>query len=79
MDILTVGELKSRFSEILKKVQNGQEIIIGYGRKKEKIAVLVPYAQYNPPSERKLGILKDTAQCIVHEDFSLSEDEMLRS
>ncbi len=79
MQIMTVGELKSRFSEILKKVQNGQEIVIGYGRKKEKIAVLIPYSAYHPASERSLGLLKDKAECILHEDFSISDEEMLES
>jgi len=36
MQTLTIGELKGRFSEILKKVRSGQEIIISYGKKRKK-------------------------------------------
>lgn len=79
MQTLTIGELKGRFSEVLKKVKNGQEIIISYGRKKEKIAVIVPYSDYISRPERSLGLLKDRAKCIIHEDFTMSEEEMLAS
>jgi len=79
MQTLTIGELKGRFSEVLKKVRNGQEIIISYGRKKEKIAVIVPYSDYVSRPERRLGLLKDRAKCIIHEEFTMSEEEMLAS
>lgn len=43
MEVFTIGELKSRFSEVVVELRKGKEIIISYGRKREKIAVLVPY------------------------------------
>lgn len=73
MQTFTTGELKGRFSEVLKKVRSGQEIIISYGKKKEKIAVIVPYSDYFSKLERNLGLLKDRAQCIIHEDFSIKD------
>jgi prevent-host-death family protein len=76
---LTVGELKARFSEVLAQVKNGQEIIISYGRKREKVAVLVPYVQYRDKPERKLGLLKSRGRCVIHKDFKLSDEEMLMS
>ena len=79
MQTLTIGELKGRFSEVLKKVRSGQEIIISYGKKKEKIAVIVPYSDYISKPERSLGLLKDRAECIIHEGFEISEEEMLAS
>lgn len=78
MQTFTIGELKGRFSEVLEKVRSGQEIIITYGKKREKIAVIVPYKNYRKP-ERNLGLLKDRAKCIIHEDFEISEEEMLAS
>lgn len=43
MTILSVGELKPRFSDVLKDVRDGREVVISYGRKKEKVAVIIPY------------------------------------
>ena len=76
---LTVGELKARFSEVLAQVRNGQEIIISYGRNREKVAVLVPYLQYRGKPERKLGLLRGRGQCVIHKDFKLSDEELLMS
>ena len=79
MQTLTIGELKARFSEVLEKLRNGQEIVISYGKRREKIAVIVPYSAYASTPERSLGLLKDRARCIIHEDFEISEKEMLAS
>jgi len=43
MQTMTVGHFKAHFSEVLDIVQHGQDVVISYGKKKEKIAVLVPY------------------------------------
>ena len=79
MQTLTVGELKTNFSEVLKKIKSGQKIGISYGKKREKVAVIVPYSDYVSTPERSLGLLKDRAQCIIHDDFEITEKEMLAS
>jgi len=79
MQTVTIGELKSSFSEVLKKVRSGQKIVISYGKKREKVAVIVPYSAYASIPERSLGLLKDRAGCIIHDDFEISEKEMLTS
>ena len=79
MQTLTIGELKTNFSEVLKKIKEGQEIVISYGKKREKVAVIVPYSTYASLPERSLGLLKDRAKCVIHDDFEISEKEMLSS
>ncbi len=79
MQTLTIGELKARFSEVLKKLRSGQEIVISYGKKREKVAVIVPYSNYASKPERTLGLLKGRAKFIIHDDFEMSEEEILAS
>ncbi len=79
MQTLTIGELKTSFSEVLKKIRSGEEIVISYGKKREKVAVLIPYSTYASTPERSLGLLKNRAECIIHDDFEISEEEMLAS
>ena len=79
MQSISVGELKARFSEILEQVGKGKEIIISYGKKRKKVAVLLPYDHYTPKQDRKLGILKDRGVCVIHKDFKLTDEEMLSS
>ena len=75
METLSIGELKSRFSEVINELRKGSEIIVSYGKKKEKVAVLIPYDQYKNKPERKLGILKNVGELVIHEDFKISDDE----
>ncbi len=79
MQTLTIGELKASFSEVLKKIRSGQKIVVSYGKKREKVAVIVPYSTYASKPERSLGLLKDRAECIIHDDFEMSEKEILAS
>ena len=79
MQTLTVGELKAGFSEVLEKVKSGQRIAISFGKKREKIAVIGPYSDYVSTPERSLGLLEDRAGCIIHDDFEITEKEMLAS
>ena len=71
MQTLTIGELKASFSEVLKKLRSGQKIVISYGKKRGKIAMIVPYSEYASTPERSLGLLTDRAGCIIHDDFEI--------
>jgi prevent-host-death family protein len=79
METLKVGELKRKFSNVLQRVQNGEEIIISFGKNDKKIAVLVPYDKYIFDSPRPLGILKGKAKCTIGDDFQISDEELLVS
>ncbi len=79
MQTLTIGELKARFSEVLGQLRQGQEIVISYGKKREKVAVLLPYSHYSAKPKRKLGLLRDRGDYVIHKDFKLSDEEMLTS
>ena len=75
MKTLAVGELKTHFSEVIEQVRAGEEIIITYGKKKENVAVLIPYSAYKTKSI-KLGSLADK-KMKIHDDFKMTEEEFL--
>jgi antitoxin (DNA-binding transcriptional repressor) of toxin-antitoxin stability system len=77
MQTMTVGHFKSHFSQVLDFIQHGEDIVISYGKKKEKIAVLVPYDRYEGKPQRILGLLADKASFAVSTDFKVSDDELL--
>jgi prevent-host-death family protein len=79
MKNLQVGEFKSKFSKVLEDIKKGQEITISFGKKKEKIAVIIPYAKYKKNIHRKLGILEKTASVHINENFSITDEELLNS
>ena len=79
MKTLQVGELKRRFSEVLESIRNGDEIAITFGRKKERVAVIVPIEKYQRKAKRRLGLGSETGSCVIHDDFEMSDDEFLMS
>lgn len=78
MRTLTIGEFKAQFSDLLSAVQAGESVVVCYGRKKERVAVLVPYAQFSAQAgKRPLGLLKGRASFSVADDFKLDDEEFL--
>ena len=75
MKTYPVGEFKALFSEIIEQVRAGEEIIISYGKKKENVAVLIPYAAYKTKKIR-LGLWQGRT-LKIHDDFKMSEEELL--
>jgi len=76
MKIMSVGELKTKFSDVLKRVQAGEEIGIAYGKNKEVVARLVPKTAIKQ-SKRKIGILNKKSKVVFSEDFQLTTDQFL--
>jgi len=80
MKTMTVGELKAQFSEVLDQVlKNGRPVAISYGKKKEKVAAIVPYRQVAPKTARTLEPMKGRARCVIHDDFSMTDEEVLQA
>ena len=79
MKTMAVGELKARFSEVLEDVKRGHPIAVGYGRRKKKVAVIVPYDQYEAVAARRLGVMEKRASYRVNDGFTMSDDELLSS
>ena len=76
MKVLSVGEFKANFSEVLKKVLAGEEIGISYGKKKEIVARLVPKSDF-AGTRRKIGILESKSKVVFEKDFKITEKEFL--
>lgn len=80
MNQLTVGQFKSKFSEVLMKVLQGESIGITYGKNKKKVAALVPYKKYLKQKKRFiLGLLEGKASFKIHDDFKISDEAFLKS
>jgi antitoxin (DNA-binding transcriptional repressor) of toxin-antitoxin stability system len=76
MKTLTVANLKANFSEVLKYIKSGEEVIIEFGKKHEKLAVIIPYKKYHN-RKRKIGILKGKASFEIDSNFKISDEELL--
>lgn len=75
---LTVGQFKSKFSQVLEKVLQGQTVGITYGKNKKKVAALIPYKNLNV-KKFKLGLLKNKASFKIKSGFKMTDEEFLIS
>jgi antitoxin (DNA-binding transcriptional repressor) of toxin-antitoxin stability system len=76
MKVLSVGEFKANFSEVLKTVLAGEEIGISYGKRKEIVARLVPKSA-GKKQRRKIGILENKSKVVFGKNFAITENEFL--
>jgi len=76
MKTLPVGELKTNFSEILDDIKSGEEVIITYGKKRESIAVIIPYDKFKKKNKIKMGLLKER-KIKINDDYKMTEEELL--
>ena len=78
MKTLAVGEFKTHFSEVLDEVRHGEEFVVCYGRKKEKVAVVIPYEKYEKTPVR-LGVMEGVASYRIKDGFKMTDEEFLAS
>jgi len=79
MKTLQLAEAKTHFSSIIRDIQAGDEIAIAYGKKKQTVAVIVPYEQWKKTKKRELGTLKGKVKIKFSKDFSMSDEELVNS
>ncbi|TGL09153.1 prevent-host-death protein [Leptospira bouyouniensis] len=72
MKSFPVGELKTKFSEVLEYVKNGEKVRILFGKNKKPIAMIVPLNQ-----KRKIGMLDGKVKIKFDHNFSITEDIFL--
>ena len=59
--------------------KRGKGIAIAYGKKKKKVAVILPYDDYRPEGRRKLGPLQGKAGFEIRPGFGIADDDLLAS
>ncbi len=75
MKVMSVGKLKTHFSEVLDQVKRGQKVGVLYGRAKKPVAMIVPY-QEEKKDEREIGILDGKAKIQFHDNFEMTAEEL---
>ncbi len=70
-----MAELKSRFSQVLVQVENGERVKILYGKAKKPIAMIVPIESIDSP--RKIGVLDGKAAFSRKGNGKISEEDFL--
>jgi antitoxin (DNA-binding transcriptional repressor) of toxin-antitoxin stability system len=69
MKTMTVGEFKTRFSEVVDLILKGEEVEITYGRKRNVIATLIPKKK-EILKEREFGKWENMPGFYMADDFN---------
>jgi len=77
MKTLQSAEAKTHFSSILKEISAGNEVAIVYGRKKETVAVIIPYEKWKKNQKRQLGTLEGKMSVKFAKDFAMTGEELI--
>jgi antitoxin (DNA-binding transcriptional repressor) of toxin-antitoxin stability system len=79
MKTLQSAEAKTHFSSILKlkDVEAGNEVVIAYGKKKQTIAVIIPYEKWKKSQKRELGTLEGKMSVSFRDDFKMTDEEII--
>ena len=75
MKAMSVGQLKTHFSEVLERVMSGEKVGILYGRVKKPVAIIIPYEE-EKKAERKIGILDGKVTIKFRDDFEMTSEEL---
>lgn len=79
MKTLPIAEVKTHLSAILKEVESGSEIAISSGKRKETIAVIIPFDVYQKTKKRTLGSLKGKVSVEFKKDFKMTDIDLIKS
>jgi antitoxin (DNA-binding transcriptional repressor) of toxin-antitoxin stability system len=78
MKTISIEEFKTNLSKFEKKILKGEEFVVTRGQKKKKTVKTRLYAEQKP-KRRKLGILEGKVTAKFHDDWEMSDEEMLNS
>lgn len=71
------AEAKAHFSSILKDVEAGNEVAITNGKKKQVIAIIIPYKKWKKNQKIQLGTLEGKMSVSFSDDFSMTDEELI--
>ena len=77
MKTMPLAKAKTNFSSVIKDIQSGSEIAITYGKKKQMIAVIIPYEKWKTNQKRQLGTLEGKISVEFADDFAMTDEELL--
>ena len=77
MKSLSVGEIKTQFSEVLEKVRQGESFGITYGKSKKLVAEINPPKEKKRKKKRKLGIWEGEVKFVFADNFKMTDEELL--
>jgi len=76
---LPLAEAKTQFSQVIKKVRTGESVTVSYGKKREPIAVIIPFEDWSKfkRKPRRLGVLQGKVEAHIADDWKMTLEALL--
>ncbi|MDR1833848.1 MAG: type II toxin-antitoxin system Phd/YefM family antitoxin [Propionibacteriaceae bacterium] len=79
MTSIPIAEAKARFSEVIRQVELGNEIIVTRGVGKEEVAAVIPIAKYRTSPGITLGAVSGWGEITIADDWEITDGELLEA
>jgi len=79
MTEMPIAEAKARFSDVLRRVLAGDDVIVTRGIKREPIAAIISIEAYRASTARTLGALTHWGPIVFHDEWHMTDEELLTS
>jgi len=79
MSVMPIAEAKAHFSDVLRRVEDGEEIIVTRGAKQEPVAAIVSMDKYKAKKERKFDTIAHWGEIKFADDWYMTDEELLAS
>jgi len=79
MTEVAVAQAKAHFSDVLRLVESGDDVIVTRGVRREAVAAIISIDKYRADKERKLGTLEHWGPVVFREDWAMTDQELLAS
>jgi prevent-host-death family protein len=76
MKTFSLADAKTNFSALIQDVEAGNDVAITNGKKKETIAIVIPYEKWKKNRKRQLGILEGKMSVVFADEFAITDKEL---
>jgi prevent-host-death family protein len=77
MTTLPIAAAKARFSEVVREVEGGAEVVVTRGPKATPVAVIVPVAAWRAAKGPRLGALASWGPIRIADDWAVDDEALL--
>jgi prevent-host-death family protein len=75
-----IAEAKAHFSELLRTVEEGNEVLVTKGQSRTPVAVVVPISSWRAKAPRReLGTLQHWGEIELAEDWHMTDEDLLEA
>jgi len=74
---LPIAEAKAQFADLIRTVEQGDEVVITRGVRRQRVAAIVPIDRWRESKKRRLGAVAHWGPIRFGDDWAISDDDLV--